>query len=242
MLSLFFVDQLGAGTTQELTGEEGHHAVVVMRLSVGEAIKIADGTGNWVSGTVTEVGKKSLKIDVAQRGSAQVGKPELIVVQAVTKSDRTKEMLELLTVAGADQIIPWQAERCISKWQSDSASKWQILIKEAAKQARRVKLPVLAEEVTTNQLVKLFKATDKVVVMHEGAITGVSQLNLSKVSEHEIERIILIIGPEGGISDAEISQLESAGAVTARMGELVLRSAHAGFAALAAIQTSIGRW
>jgi 16S rRNA (uracil1498-N3)-methyltransferase len=242
MLSLFFVDQLGAGTTQELTGEEGHHAVVVMRLSVGEAIKIADGTGNWVSGTVTEVGKKSLKIDVAQRGSAQVGKPELIVVQAVTKSDRTKEMLELLTVAGADQIIPWQAERCISKWQSDSASKWQILIKEAAKQARRVKLPVLAGEVSTNQLVKLFKATDKVVVMHEGAITGVSQLNLSKVSEHEIERIILIIGPEGGISDAEISQLESAGAVTARMGELVLRSAHAGFAALAAIQTSIGRW
>ena len=238
MLSLFFVDQLGTGTTQDLTGDEGHHAVAVMRLAVGEQIKIADGEGNWVSGTITEVGKKSLKIDVAQRGVAQSGKPELIVVQAVTKSDRTKEMLELLTVAGADQIIPWQAERCISKWQSDSASKWLVLIKEAAKQARRVKLPVLADEVSTNQLVKLFKTTDKVVVLHEGASTGISQFNLSK----DAERIILIVGPEGGISDAEISQLESAGAATARMGELVLRSAHAGFAALSAIQTSIGRW
>jgi 16S rRNA (uracil1498-N3)-methyltransferase len=242
MLSLFFVDQLGSGDTQELSGDEGHHAVAVMRLAIGEQIRIADGSGNWVSGTITEVGKKSLKIDVAQRGSAQAGKPELIVVQAVTKSDRTKEMLELLTVGGADQIIPWQAERCISKWQSDSASKWQVLIKEAAKQSRRLKLPVLHDEVTTNQLVKLFKSTDNIVVLHESASTGISQLNLSKVSEHEIERIILIIGPEGGISDTEISQLEAAGAVTSRMGELVLRSAHAGFAALSAIQTSIGRW
>ena len=135
MLSLFFVDQLSTGTIQELSGDEGHHAVAVMRLSIGEQIKIADGAGNWVSGTITEVGKKSLKIDVAQRGSAQAGKPELIVVQAVTKSDRTKEMLELLTVGGADQIIPWQAERCISKWQNDSAQKWLSAIKEAAKQA-----------------------------------------------------------------------------------------------------------
>jgi len=238
MLSLFFVDQLSAGTTQELGGDEGHHAVAVMRLGIGEQIKIADGAGNWVSGTITEVNKKSLKIDVAQRGSAQAGKPELIVVQAVTKSDRTKEMLELLTVGGADQIIPWQAERCISKWQKDSAQKWQSAIKEAAKQSRRVKLPVLGDEVTTNQLIKLFQQSDKIVILHESADTGISQLNLS----NEFARIILIIGPEGGISDAEISQLEAAGAVTARMGELVLRSAHAGFAALSAVQSSIGRW
>ena len=238
MLSLFFVEQLSAGTTQELGGDEGHHAVAVMRLGIGEQIKIADGAGNWVSGTITEVNKKSLKIDVAQRGSAQAGKPELIVVQAVTKSDRTKEMLELLTVGGADQIIPWQAERCISKWKNDSAQKWQSAIKDAAKQSRRVKLPVLGDEVTTNQLIKLFQPADKVVILHENASTGISQLNLS----NEFVRVILIIGPEGGVSDNEISQLESAGAVTARMGELVLRSAHAGFAALSAVQSSIGRW
>jgi len=238
MLSLFFVDQLSTGQTQELSGDEGHHAVSVMRLSVGEQIKIADGSGNWVSGTITEVNKRSLKIDVAQRGSIQAGKPELLVVQAVTKSDRTKEMLELLTVGGADQIVPWQAERCMSRWQSDSRHKWMSSIKEAAKQARRVKLPILADEVTTTQLVKLFQSTDEVFILHEGAMAGISQLNLS----NNLERIILIIGPEGGISDAEILQLEVAGAVTVRLGDLVLRSAHAGFAALAAIQSSIGRW
>jgi 16S rRNA (uracil1498-N3)-methyltransferase len=94
-------------------------------------------------------------------------------------------MLELLTVGGADQIIPWQAERCISKWQSDSAQKWMSSIKEAAKQARRVKLPILANEVTTNQLVKLIQLTDKAVILHEGAMNGISQLNLS----NNLERI-----------------------------------------------------
>lgn len=238
MLSLFFVDQLSAGATQELSGDEAHHAVSVMRLTVGEKIKIADGSGNWVSGTITEVGKKNLKIEIADRGRIDSVKPELIVVQAVTKSDRTKELLELLTVAGADQIIPWQAERCISKWQDDSAAKWQVSIKEAAKQARRVKLPALSDAVSTNQLVKLFNTKDKAIILHESATNKISEINLS----NEMERIFIVIGPEGGITDAEITQLASVGAVTARMGDLVLRSAHAGFAALAAIQSRIGRW
>ena len=238
MLSLFFVDQISSGSTQELSGDEGHHAVKVMRLQIGEQIKIADNLGNWVSGAITEVGKKSLKIDVAERGNAERLKPELILVQAVTKSDRTKEMLELLTVAGADQIIPWQAQRCISKWKSDSTDKWLTTIKESAKQARRVKLPVLSDAVTTNQLVKLFQAEDQIIVLHESA-----QLNLSQFKFVEsTQRIFIVIGPEGGISEDEIAQLTSAKAVVVRMGENVLRSAHAGFAALSGIQTLIGRW
>lgn len=238
MLSLFFVDQISSGSTQELSGDEGHHAVKVMRLQIGEQIKIADNLGNWVSGAITEVGKKSLKINVSERGNAEHLKPELILVQAVTKSDRTKEMLELLTVAGADQIIPWQAQRCISKWKSDSTDKWLTTIKESAKQARRVKLPVLSDAVTTNQLVKLFQAEDQIIVLHESAQLNLSQFNFVEYTK----RIFIVIGPEGGISEEEIAQLTSAKAVVVRMGENVLRSAHAGFAALSGIQTLIGRW
>jgi 16S rRNA (uracil1498-N3)-methyltransferase len=238
MLSLFFVDQISSGSTQELSGDEGHHAVKVMRLQIGEQIKIADKLGNWVSGAITEVGKKSLRINVSERGNAEHLKPELILVQAVTKSDRTKEMLELLTVAGADQIIPWQAQRCISKWKSDSTDKWLTTIKESAKQARRVKLPVLRDAVTTNQLVKLFQAEDQIIVLHESAQSNISQFNFVE----NTKRIFIIIGPEGGISEDEITQLTSAKAVVVRMGENVLRSAHAGFAALSGVQTLIGRW
>ena len=238
MLSLFFVDQISSGSTQELSGDEGHHAVKVMQLQIGEQIKIADKLGNWVSGAITEVGKKSLRINVSERGNAEHLKPELILVQAVTKSDRTKEMLELLTVAGADQIIPWQAQRCISKWKSDSTDKWLTTIKESAKQARRVKLPVLSDAVTTNKLVKLFQVDDQIIVLHESAQLNLSQFNFVE----NTKRIFIVIGPEGGISEEEIAQLTSAKAVVVRMGENVLRSAHAGFAALSGIQTLIGRW
>ena len=99
-------------------------------------------------------------------------------------------------------------------------------------------MPKLQNEMTTNQLIQSFKATEKIVILHEGATTPISQLNLSQ----EFSSIYLIIGPEGGISDNEIKALTNAGGVSAKMGELVLRSAHAGFAGLAAIQTSIGRW
>jgi 16S rRNA (uracil1498-N3)-methyltransferase len=238
MLSLFFVDELATGQTQELSGDEGHHAVSVMRMKIGEQIKIADNSGNWVSGAITEVNKKSLKIDVSTRGSTQLQTPELIVVQALTKSDRNKEMLELLTVAGADQIIPWQAERCISKWQSDSASKWLVAIKEAAKQSRRVKLPLLSDGLSTNQLVKLFNSDDQIIILHEAAQAKISSFKLKT----ETKRIFIIIGPEGGISEDEIAQFESANGAALQLGENVLRSAHAGFAALSAIAVMIGRW
>jgi 16S rRNA (uracil1498-N3)-methyltransferase len=147
-------------------------------------------------------------------------------------------MLELLTVAGADQIIPWQAERCISKWQSDSASKWLVAIKEAAKQSRRVKLPLLSDGLSTNQLLKLFNSDDQVIILHEAAQAKISNFKLNT----ETKRIFIIIGPEGGISDDEIAQLESANGAALQLGENVLRSAHAGFAALSAIAAMIGRW
>lgn len=238
MISLFFVDQIADGNTQELSGDEGHHAVKVMRLQMGEQIKIADNSGNWVSGAITEVAKKSLKIDITDRGVARKLKPELVVVQAVTKSDRLKEMLELLTVAGADQIIPWQAERCISKLKNDSSSKWLATIKESAKQSRRSRLPVLNEVVTTNQLLKLFQEDDQVIILHESAQLMISQVKFST----DLNRIFIIIGPEGGISDNEISQFTAENAAVVQMGQNVLRSAHAGFAALSSIQTLIGRW
>ena len=113
-----------------------------------------------------------------------------------------------------------------------------MTIKESAKQARRVKLPVLRDAVTTNQLVKLFQVDDQIIVLHESAQSNISQLKFAE----NIKRIFIVIGPEGGISEEEIAQLIAAKAVVVRMGENVLRSAHAGFAALSGIQTLIGRW
>lgn len=121
-------------------------------------------------------------------------------MQAITKSDRNKEMLELITVAGVDRIIPWQADRCISKWQSNSYDKWSTSIKEASKQSRRVNLPKLEKVMSTKQIIEQMTVNDCIVVFHESADQKLSDLNISQSAS----TIYLIIGPEGGIAEGEL--------------------------------------
>jgi len=207
-------------------------------LNLGEVIKISDGVKKWVSGPIIEISKKVLTISVSEKGEFEEKKPELVLVQAVTKSDRNKEMLELVIESGVDRIIPWQAERSISKWQSDSAQKWEIGIKEACKQARQIRLPKLMPMLTTAGVVQLLNKDALAIVFHESAGEKFAQLQLAQ----SLTSIFLIIGPEGGISPNELSIFENSGGKVVRLGETVLRSAHAGFAAISAVQTKLGRW
>ena len=238
MLTLFFTDQINDGSTQTLDKDDAHHAIKVLRLKLGEVIKISDGVKKWVSGSIIEISKKELTISISERGDFEEKKPELVLVQAVTKSERNKEMLELAIEAGVDRIIPWQAERSISKWQSDSAQKWEIGIKEACKQARQVRLPKLMPMLTTAGVVQLLSKDARIIVFHESASEKFAQLQLPE----SLAYIYLVIGPEGGISQSELSIFENGGSKIVRLGETVLRSAHAGFAAISAVQTKLGRW
>jgi 16S rRNA (uracil1498-N3)-methyltransferase len=238
VLTLFFTDQINDGSTQTLDKDDAHHAIKVLRLKLGEVIKISDGVKKWVSGSIIEISKKELTISISERGDFEEKKPELVLVQAVTKSERNKEMLELAIEAGVDRIIPWQAERSISKWQSDSAQKWDIGIKEACKQARQVRLPKLMPMLTTAGVVQLLSKDARIIVFHESASEKFAQLQLPE----SLASIYLVIGPEGGISQSELSIFENGGSKIVRLGETVLRSAHAGFAAISAVQTKLGRW
>ena len=238
MLTLFFSDQISTGQRQVLENEEAHHAIKVLRLNTGEVIKISDGVGNWVSGPIVEIAKKELFISITERGEIQAAKPELVLVQAITKSDRNKEMLELAVEAGVDRIIPWQSERSISKWQSDSEQKWQVGIKQSCKQARQVKLPQLMQVMSTSEVIKSISEGGFGIVFHEEAFTKFSDLTIPNSQPS----VYLVIGPEGGISEQELLSFQNNGSKVVRLGDTVLRSAHAGFAALSAVQTKLGRW
>ena len=238
MLTLFFSEQISTGQRQVLESDEAHHAIKVLRLNIGEIIKISDGVGKWVSGPIVEIAKKELFISISERGEIQAAKPELVLVQAITKSDRNKEMLELAVEAGVDRIIPWQSERSISKWQSDSEEKWQVGIKQSCKQARQTKLPNLMQVMSTAELVKTIGSGGYGIVFHEEASTKFSELTIPNSQSS----VYLVIGPEGGISEQELLSFQNNGSKVVRLGDTVLRSAHAGFAALSAVQTKLGRW
>ena len=240
MLTLFLVDKLEDSNLIEVSGDEAHHAIKVLRTSVGEEILISDGAGNWVRASVENVEKKTFTAKVLERGFQPEKSPRLIVVQGLPKSDRVKDAIEILVESGVDVIIPWQADRSISKWQKDSLAKWQSVAVAAIKQSRRFRKPEMIDGLSLSQLLGIESENGAVLVMHESATTKLSEVVTSKFAG--MSEIVIVIGPEGGISDNELELLQTTGAHIVGLGPEVFRSAHAGGAALSAVSALIGRW
>jgi 16S rRNA (uracil1498-N3)-methyltransferase len=164
----------------------------------------------------------------------------LVIVQALPKSDRVKEAIEILVESGVDLIIPWQSERSISKWQKDSLSKWQSVATAATKQSRRFRVPEIIEQFSLSELLEIESEKSAIVVMHESAEVKISSVVTRKFAE--LNEIVIVIGPEGGLTENELALLQGAGAHIVGLGPEVFRSAHAGGAALSAVSALIGRW
>ena len=240
MLPLFFVPEIPAENFLMVEGDEAHHAIKVSRIEIGEEINLADGYGNWARCRVDSFDKRSMVVTISERGTVTNLKPELVVVQALVKSDRSKEAVDLLTVAGADRIIPWQSERCISQWKEVMGAKWLNSAIAAAKQSRRFILPAIEEPIRTADIGKRFGTHSLLLICHEGAEDHLSEI-LSRQAEN-LREVVIVIGPEGGLSQNEVNIFLAAGGYPVRMGSTVLRSPHAGFAALSAVQAILGRW
>lgn len=240
MLTLFLVDKLEDSNLIEVVGDEAHHAIKVLRITVGEEILVSDGAGNWVRASIENIEKKTFTARVSKRGFQPEKSPRLIVVQGLPKSDRVKDAIEILVESGVDVIIPWQADRSISKWRQDSLDKWQSAVVAATKQSRRFRKPEIIDGLTLSQLLEIESENSAVLVMHESATTKLSEVVTSKFAG--MSEIIIVIGPEGGISESELAVLEGAGAHIVGLGPEVFRSAHAGGAALSAVSALIGRW
>ena len=235
MFSVFVVPKISSTDFVVVEGDEAHHAIKVMRLEIGEEIVVTDVAGNWAQGLVSTIDKKSFKVTVSRRGLEEPRQPELIVIQALTKSDRMRETIELLTVAGVDRIIPWKADRSIAQEKENSVEKWNAVAVAASKQSRRLRFPVIESAITTPQVVERFAG--KLIVLHESAAHKFSDLKFI-----DSDPVVIVVGPEGGISDTELAKLCGLSGTPVRLGQEVFRSAHAGFAALSAIQVLIKRW
>ena len=240
---LFLVEVLPNGSTFTLDGPEGHHAAVVQRLRAGEGLTLSDGRGGIATATVTGVGKGT--VDVAITGRRQVDRsdPRLVVVQGIAKGDRGELAVQAMTEIGVDEIVPWAASRSVAQWRGDrglrAREKWVSTAREAAKQARRPWLPVVAgsPDCTTKQVAARLGAATAAFVLHEEAT---DRLTVAKLPENG--EIALVVGPEGGIGDAELGAFVAAGAQAVRLGDSVLRTSTAGMAALAVLSARLDRW
>lgn len=223
-----------------LDGPEGRHAVSVKRIQAGEQIMLVDGHGTHATLRVTATrGKDVLEGEVESQGVEEPPRPRVTVVQALPKAERSELAVDLATQAGADAVVPWQAQRCVAKWVGPKAAKgvakWEAAALSAAKQSRRTRIPEILDVHTTAQLAELI-AGKTALVLHEDSATPLRGIDL------DTDEIVLIVGPEGGIGAEELAQLTAAGARAVKLGPEVLRTASAAMVALSAIGVLTPRW
>jgi len=224
-----------------LTGPEGHHAAVVRRLRPGERADVSDGAGTLAAGVVTDVGRDSVTLAIQAVQAVPAPQPRLAVAQALPKGDRGELAVELMSEVGVDAVIPWAAARSVTRWQAErgakALAKWRATAREAAKQSRRAWLPEITDLASTATLAQRVGAAACAVVLEADATAKLHELPLPAAGD-----ILLLVGPEGGISPAERTTLREAGAVEARLGPTVLRTSTAGAAAAAVLLSRTARW
>ena len=235
------VGGVAAGDTVVVEGDEARHAVVVRRTREGEQLVLVDGRGTAATCTVTGATKTRLVVSVVSVEHTVAPAPHVTVVQAIPKGDRGELAVEVLTEVGVDRIVPWAAERCVGVWRGERAAKslakWRATARESGKQSRRSWLPEVAEMATADEVLSLLEGADLGVVLHESATGPLASLEVP-----ESGSVVVVVGPEGGITDEELHVFAGAGADVVRLGESVLRTSTAGVAAVAALLARTPRW
>jgi 16S rRNA (uracil1498-N3)-methyltransferase len=224
-----------------LSGSEGRHAATVRRLTPGERVDLTDGAGTVAECVVTGTGRGTLELAVRARRAEPVPQPVIVVAQAIPKGDRGQLAVEMLTEAGADGVLAWQAERCVTRWQGErgqrALERWRAAAREAAKQARRSRIPSVTGPEPVGGIARRAAAASLAILLDPEAPRSLASLPLPGSGE-----ILVAVGPEGGVSAAEARALTSAGAVPARLGPTVLRTSTAGVAAVSVLLSRCGRW
>ncbi len=237
-----------AGDPIVLRGAEARHAATVRRMSPGEHLELVDGRGLRVAGEVRSAQGEELALTVVSARHEPARSPELLLVQALAKGDRDLQAVESCTELGIDAVVPWQAERSIARLRPErrdkQLAKWESTLTSAAKQSRRAHWPRLDQPVTSGSLAAAIAERPRTrwLLLHESARDRLCALAPQLAADEGLEAIGLIVGPEGGVSDAELERFAAAGAQPVLLGPEVLRSSTAGAAAVAVLSAGLGRW
>ena len=223
-----------------LDGAEGRHAVTVVRVVPGETVLIGDGEGRRATVEVTHALRDVLVGTVTEIQAEPPAELRLVMVQALAKAGRDEQAVEAATELGVDTVIPWQASRCVVAWRGERAvkghAKWRNVVAAATKQSRRLRTPAVEPVLDTTALLERTASSDLTLVLHESAGRSITEVPVPSSGE-----VVVVVGPEGGITDEELAELERGGAVVVSMGTSVLRSSTAGPAALAVLSAAT-RW
>ncbi|GGY78891.1 16S rRNA (uracil(1498)-N(3))-methyltransferase [Marinobacter zhanjiangensis] len=226
---------LQEGHTVFLDDSSAHHVGKVLRMQTGQPLELFNGDGANYPAELDEVGKKRVSARILSREESTC-EPclKILLGQVISKGDRMDYAVQKSTELGVDTIVPLTSERCDVRLKGDREDKrirhWQQVAISAAEQCGRATVPTIAPLTSLADWFSLSAACDLRLVLHHR-----TDQPLSTMTPPE-KGVALLVGPEGGLSEAEIAAARESGFSPAAMGPRVLRTETAPVAAITLCQ------
>jgi 16S rRNA (uracil1498-N3)-methyltransferase len=226
-----------------ISEQDAHHLQRVMRARIGDKVICSDGLAREALAEVVAIGADVHLRVYEWLPMDREPQTDIWVAQALPKGDKFETVLQKGTELGAARFVPFVSQRTVVQYDAKKVVKvhvrWQKIVKEAAEQAHRNRIPQVTEPILWKQLLALVSEVDLALVCYEKA-TAVSigqalrRFEDERVDRgaNEVRRILVVIGPEGGLSEAEIDAAEAAGMQVVTLGRRILRTETAALVAL----------
>ena len=219
------------GKTAELDSDNSHHLNKVLRFPVGKNITVFNGDGFDYTALVQDSKKTtSLKVISKARNNTE-SKLDLTLAQGIAKGEKMDFLIQKAVELGVTRIISMKLERCVVRLSDEKVQKkidhWQKIANHACEQSGRSVIVSLSNPLSLEEL--LDEMNHNGFVLHHRAQIGLSQLK-------ETSKATILIGPEGGLTEKEVSDSEVAGYQSILIGKRVLRTETASLAAIANMQ------
>jgi 16S rRNA (uracil1498-N3)-methyltransferase len=214
-----------------ISGSDVHHIKNVLRMKAGDPLELLDGTGQIYSAKISEIKKDKVICDlVSSKHEEKELKVKVTLAQCLPKAKKMDLVVQKCTELGVHEIIPALSERSISK--AEKQERWKKIAREAAEQSGRSTIPEILPLTKFEEVLKIKEKFDLALIPWELE----KETSLKKVlTNYQTNRLLILIGPEGGFSRSEIELARSAGFIPVSLGPAILRTETAGMAMLAMI-------
>jgi 16S rRNA (uracil1498-N3)-methyltransferase len=216
-----------------LDAEQSHHCAQVMRQGVGDLFAVFDGHGAEAKARITEIAREQVRFQILAKAATPRPAHPVWLAQALTKAKSMDLIIEKATELGVSELAPLQSDHSVAHVEEEKAEakveKWQKLTIEAAKQCGQNWLPVVHPPRAPK---------DFVAAIPRGAVKLIALKAVLREHLPDLKSgtpIVVMIGPEGDFTPAEIGQARSAGFIPVSLGKIILRAETAAFFTLSAI-------
>ena len=219
------------GKTAELDSDNSHHLNKVLRFPVGQNITLFNGDGFDYTAVVQSAKKTTNLKVISKKVNNNESKLDLTLAQGIAKGEKMDFLIQKAVELGVTRIIPMKLERCVVRLSDEKVQKkidhWQKIANHACEQSGRSVIVSLSNPLSLEELLE--ETNHNGFVLHHRAKIGLSQLK-------ETSKATILIGPEGGLTEKEVSDSEVAGYQSILIGKRVLRTETASLAAIANMQ------